>query len=65
VHEVEVQVVDAEVLDGLVDGVADNLGLVVGVPQLAGDPDVFAVDARRGDALADLVFIFCYCQKLL
>lgn len=45
VDEVQVQVADAQVRDGGLYGLARGLGSVVGVPELAGDPEVGAADA--------------------
>lgn len=45
VHQVEVDVVHAEVLEGLVQGAFDVLGRVLVVPKLGGDEELGAVDA--------------------
>lgn len=55
--EVEVEVVYAQVRDGLFDGGCGAVGAVVGVPELGGDPDVFAGNAGGGEAFAGLVFV--------
>jgi hypothetical protein len=36
-YQVEIQVIGLEVCEGLVEGFFDVIGVVVGVPQLAGD----------------------------
>lgn len=52
VHQVQVDVVDAQVLEGGVDAVLD--AVVPGVVQLGGNPDLLAGDAGVLDALANL-----------
>lgn len=52
VHQVQVDVVDAQVFEGGVDAVLD--AVVPGVVQLGGDPDLVAWDAGVLDAGADL-----------
>jgi hypothetical protein len=55
VHEVEVDVVDAEALEGGLDALFD--ALVPWVVELGCDPDLLAGDARVFDALADFVLV--------
>lgn len=56
-HEVQVKVVSAEILQGPVDARLDVLGRVVRVPQFTGEPDVGPGHAALADALADLGLI--------
>ena len=52
VHEVEVEVVCAEVFEGGVDGGFDVGGVVAVIPELGGDEDFGAGDSRLFDGLA-------------
>jgi hypothetical protein len=47
----------AEVLQGVLDGQLDVFGVVVQLKQLGSNEDVFALDARVLDALADFGFV--------
>jgi hypothetical protein len=55
VHEVEVEVVGAEVLEGDVEALLD--AVVVRAPKLGGEEELLAGDAGRLDALADLLLV--------
>lgn len=55
VHQVEVEVVGLQVLEGLVEALGD--ALVPGVVQLRGQPDLGPGHARRLDAVADLFLV--------
>jgi hypothetical protein len=54
VEEVEVEVLEAEVLEGVLDGERDVLRVVVELEELGGDPELVTGDASLGDALTDL-----------
>jgi hypothetical protein len=53
-HKIEVEVVDAEVAEGLVERALDRVGRVERVPELARQPHVAARDAGRRERGADL-----------
>lgn len=53
-EEVEVKVLKTEVLEGVLDGERNVLGVVVELEELGGDPELLAGDAGGLDALADL-----------
>lgn len=55
VHEVQVDVVGAQVLERALEGLRS--ALVPGVVELGGEPDFLARHARRPDALADLLLV--------
>lgn len=55
VHQVQVDVVDAQIFEGGVDAVLDEV--VPGVVQFGGDPDLVARHAGIFDAGADLGFV--------
>ena len=59
--EEEVELFEAKIGEGAFAGGPDVLGFVVGVPELAGDPEVIAAAESRiegaGDAFADEEFI--------
>ena len=57
VHEEEVHVVRAQVLEGASDGRGGPLGLVVGVVDLRRDEQVFARDSRGFERGPDLGFV--------
>jgi hypothetical protein len=44
VHEVQVEVVNAEVLEGLVKSTLNLAGVVEGVPELRGDPEILTLN---------------------
>lgn len=51
-YQEEIQVVCSQVLQSLVKGAFDIFGVVLCVPKLACDEDVFAIDAALSDALS-------------
>jgi len=53
VHEVEVEVVGSEVLEGCVECGFDVVGVVRVVPELAGDEELGTGDAGLFDSVAD------------
>jgi len=57
VHEIKIHVVCSKVGQGLVESRFDIFGVVLGVPKLAGDEDLLAVDTRLLDTGADLCFV--------
>jgi hypothetical protein len=44
VHKVQVEVVNAEVLEGLVKSTLNLAGVVEGVPELRGDPEILTLN---------------------
>jgi len=58
VHKVEIDVVDAERLEGAGNSLLYTL--VPGVVELGCDPDLFAGDTGGADALADFGFVTVY-----
>lgn len=60
VDQVEVEIVDAKLCEGLVELLLDELGLVGRVPQLGGDEELLTLDDGGDDLLeraADLVLV--------
>ncbi|KAI3477728.1 hypothetical protein L1887_60501 [Cichorium endivia] len=57
VHEVEVEVVCAEVLERVVERLFDVFWVVEAVPELGGDPELVTLDAGLLDAVGDGVLI--------
>ena len=55
VDEVEVEILESEVTQGAPTRGLHVLGVVLVVPELAGDEDLLPGDARSSDALADLL----------
>lgn len=53
-EEVEVEVLKTEVLEGVLDGESDVLGVVVQLEELGGDPELLAGDTGGLDTLSDL-----------
>lgn len=53
-HEVQVEVLETKVLQGVLDGELDVFGVVVELEELGGDKDLLAGDARVLDTLSDL-----------
>lgn len=58
-EEVEVEVLEAEVLEGVLDGERDVLRVVVELEELGGDPELVTGDASLGDTLTDLGLVAC------
>lgn len=54
VHKVEIEVLEAQVLQGVLDGELDVLRVVVQLEKLRGDPELLSGDTRGLDTLADL-----------
>lgn len=54
VEEVEVKVLELEVLQSVLDGELDVLGVVVKLEELGGDPELLTGDTRVLDTLANL-----------
>jgi hypothetical protein len=57
VHQVQVEVVGAELLERVLDGELDVLRVVVDLKQLGGDEELGSVDARGSDTLSDLSLV--------
>lgn len=57
VHEVKVEVLEAEVLEGLLAGKGDILGLVVELEELGGDPKLLTGDTGLLDTGSNLVLV--------
>jgi hypothetical protein len=57
VHEVKVEVLEAEVLQGVLDGQLDVLGVVVELEKLGGDPKLLSGDTGGLDTLTDFGLI--------
>ena len=55
--QVQVQVVDAQVRDGLLNRCRRLVRAVVRVPELARDPDIFAGNVGGGDTLSGFILI--------
>lgn len=53
-EKVQVKVLDAEVLERVLDGKGNVLRVVVELEELGGDPELLAGDASGGDTLTDL-----------
>lgn len=64
-EEVEVEVADTEVLQGVLDGKGDVLRVVVELEELGGDPELLTGDTSGGDTLADLGLVACQSAKVL
>lgn len=56
-EEVEVKVVNTKVLEGVLDGEGNVLGVVVELEELGGDPELLAGDARGLDTLTNLSLV--------
>lgn len=56
-HEVHVEVVGVQLLQGVAKSHLDVLGAVVELEKLGSDPDVFPGHTRRLDADADFAFV--------
>lgn len=56
-HEVEVKVVGTELLQGVLDGKLDVLGVVVDLEELGGDEELLSGDAGGLDTLSDLTLV--------
>ena len=56
-HEVKVQVVRAELLQGVLDGELDVLRVVVDLEELGGDEELLTGDTGVLDALSDLSLV--------
>jgi hypothetical protein len=57
VHEVQVEVLQAEVLQGVLDGQLNVFGVVVQLEELGGDENLLPSDTRLLDALSDLSLV--------
>jgi hypothetical protein len=57
VHEVEVKVLEAEVLQGVLDGELDVFGVVVQLEELGGHKDLLTGDTGVLDTLSDLSLV--------
>lgn len=57
VHQVQVEVVRLELVERVLDGQLDVLGVVVDLKQLRGDEDLGTGDARGADTLPDLLLV--------
>jgi hypothetical protein len=57
VHEVKVKVLETEVLQGVLDGQLDVLGVVVELEQLGSDPELFSGYTGSLDTLTDFGLI--------
>jgi hypothetical protein len=57
VHEVKVQVVGTELLQGVLDSELDVLWVVVNLEQLGSDEELFTGDTGLLDTLSDLAFV--------
>jgi hypothetical protein len=57
VHQVQVEVVSLELVERVLDGKLDVLGVVVDLKQLRGDEDLGTGDARGADTLSDLLLV--------
>ena len=53
-YEVEVEVVESELLKGVIESLLDVLGLVGVVPELGSDPKVFTLGSGSLDTFTDL-----------
>lgn len=53
-EEVEVKVLDTKVLEGVLDGEGNVLGVMVELEKLGGDPELLTGDARGLDTLTNL-----------
>lgn len=56
-HEIQVEVVCTQILQGLINGSLDILGCVMRVPQFAGEPDIGSGDAAPTNAFANFSFV--------
>lgn len=56
-HQVQVEVVGAELLQGVLDSELDVLWVVVDLEELGGDEELRSVDTRVLDTLTDLIFV--------
>lgn len=56
-HQVQVEVVGTELLQGVLDSELDVLWVVVDLEELGGDEELRSVDARVLDTLTDLIFV--------
>lgn len=59
-HQVQIQVLDTQVVDGFRDTEEDSGGVVVVVPQLGGYPDIAAGEVGGGEAGGDAVADVCF-----
>lgn len=57
VHEVKVEVLEAEVLQGVLDGQLDVFGVMVELEKLGGDPKLLSGDTGSLDTLTDFGLI--------
>ena len=57
VDQIEVDLVEAELLEALLERVEGRLGALAVVPELGGDEQLGAVDARGGQRLAHALFV--------
>lgn len=56
-HEVKIEVVGAELLQGVLDGKLDVLRVVVDLEELGGDEELLSWDTRVSDTLSDLSLV--------
>ena len=56
-HEIQVEIVCPQILQGLINRSLDILRGVMRVPQFAGEPDVGSGDAAPADAFANLSLV--------
>lgn len=56
-HEVKVEVLETQVLQGVLDGQLDVLGVMVELEKLGSDPKLLSGDTRGFDTLTDLGLI--------
>jgi hypothetical protein len=57
VHEVQVKVLETQVLQGVLDGQLDVLGVMVELEELGGDPKLLSGDTGSLDTLTDLSLV--------
>lgn len=56
-HQVEIEVVGTELLQGVLNGELDMLGVVVNLEELGSDEKLGSVDTRSFDTLSDLTLV--------